>query len=121
MYRKIPNRSTTLSVNKAYEGERIEQKINRIINNKEPIKDGAPIIYSERKDGVNPAYDIRTDRFELAVDAMDKIHKSHIAKREESIAKRNQDKEKKNETTKDVTPKTENLTGQNPEGAVGGA
>ena len=54
----------------AYVGESIEHKVRRIVNNKEPIKDGAPLIYTERKDGVQPSYNIRTDRFEVAVEAM---------------------------------------------------
>ena len=37
------------------EGEYIEEKVRRITENNEPIEDGAPIIYTERKDGVNPA------------------------------------------------------------------
>lgn len=61
-------------------GERIETKVLRMLNNKEPIKDGAPMIYTERKDGVQAGYNIRTDRFELAADAMDSIHRSKIAK-----------------------------------------
>lgn len=88
MYNRNAIPQTTLKVNKSYEGETIEQKINRIVNNKEPIKDGAPIIYTERKDGVNPAYDIRTDRFEIAVDAMDKVAKTNIATRENNIGQR---------------------------------
>lgn len=35
-----------------------------------------PTIYTEKKDGVLPEYDIRTDRFEVALDAMDKINQS---------------------------------------------
>lgn len=65
-----------------YEAETIEEKINRIVNNKEPITDGAPIIYTERKQGVLPEYDIRTDRWEIAIEAMDKVHTDAIAKRE---------------------------------------
>ena len=64
------------------EGETIEDKIMRIMNNKEPIKDGAPAIYTERKDGIIAAYNIRTDRFEVATDAMDKVNKSRIASRD---------------------------------------
>lgn len=81
MYKKIKPTKTTLTVNTAYEGETIEKKINRIVNNKEPIKDGAPLIYQERKDGVQPEYDIRTDRFEHAVTAMDAVAKTYIAQR----------------------------------------
>lgn len=85
MYKKInPKRQkTTLKVNTSYEGETIEMKVRRILNNKEPIKDGAPLIYTERKDGVKPEMNIRTDRFELAVDAMDYITKTKLAKREQ--------------------------------------
>ncbi|AXH75577.1 MAG: hypothetical protein [Microviridae sp.] len=95
MYKQIKANKTTLRVNKSYEGETIEQKINRIVNNKEPIKDGAPVIYTERKDGVLPQYDIRTDRFEIAVEAMDVVTKSNLAKREHSINERGWTKDEK--------------------------
>ena len=52
------------------------------MNNKEPLKDGAPMIYTERKAGVLPEHDIRTDRMEIAIDAMDKVEKSYKARRE---------------------------------------
>ena len=102
MYKRNIIPKTTLKVNESYEGETIEQKINRVVNNKEPIKDGAPIIYTERKDGVKPEFDIRTDRFEIAVDAMTTVAKTHKAKREENIgarAKKNQEKEEKSQKT----------------------
>lgn len=83
MYKYKKSTKTKLKVNTSYIGETIEQKINRILNNKEPITDGAPLIYTERKNGVEAQYDIRTDRFEIAVEAMDKVQKTHLAKREE--------------------------------------
>lgn len=58
------------------EGEYIEEKVRRITENNEPIEDGAPIIYTERKDGVNPAYNIRTDRWDIAQDAMEQVGKN---------------------------------------------
>lgn len=73
MYIKNPNAYT-------YEGESIENKVDRILDSKEPISDGAPIIYTEKKDGVLPQFDIRTDKWELAQDAMDKVNKAKIAK-----------------------------------------
>ena len=51
------------------------------MNNNEPITDGAPIIFTERKDGVLPEYDIRTDRWDIAITAMDKVNTDKIAKR----------------------------------------
>lgn len=64
-------------------GETLENKIERMISNKEPIKDGAPIIYTERKEGVRASTNIRTDRFEVAIEGMDKVAKSYKARREE--------------------------------------
>lgn len=83
MYNKNVLPKTQMKVNESYDGETIEQKIRRIVNNKEPITDGAPIIFTERKDGVQPDYNIRTDRWEVAIDAMDIVTKAHQAKREE--------------------------------------
>lgn len=83
MYHKINAPTTVIKVNESYEGETIEKKIRRIVSNKEPITDGATIIHTDRRDGVQPGYDIRTDRWEVAVEAMDKVSKTHKAKREE--------------------------------------
>ena len=52
------------------------------MNNGEAIDDTAPLIYTERKDGVSPSHNIRTDRFELALEATDLISKTKIAKRD---------------------------------------
>ena len=64
------------------EGELIEEKVTRLTQEKSPINDGAPIIYTERKDGVLPAYDIRTDRWEIAQAAMEINQKAISAKRQ---------------------------------------
>lgn len=62
-----------------YEGESIEKKCRRITEEKEPISDGAPIIYTPKEEGVIPAYDIRTDRWDMAIMAMDAVNKQKIA------------------------------------------
>ena len=62
------------------EGETIERKVRRIEVDNEPIKDGSPIIYTEKADGVKPEYNVRTDRFEVAATAMDIVHKNETAK-----------------------------------------
>ena len=61
-------------------GESIEDKVRRITENNEPITDGAPIIYTNRDDGVLPAYNIRTDRWEIAQQAMDAVNQANLAK-----------------------------------------
>ena len=62
------------------EGETIETKVKRIVENNEPITDGAPIIYTNREDGVLPAYNIRTDRWEVAQEAMNAVNQANLAK-----------------------------------------
>ena len=62
------------------EGESIENKVRRITENNEPITDGAPIIYTNREDGVLPAYNIRTDRWEIAQQAMEAVNQANLAK-----------------------------------------
>lgn len=73
---------STIKSAEVFEGETIEQKIERIVSNKEPITDGAPEIFTDRSDGVISAYNIRTDRWEVATDAMDAVHANTAAKRE---------------------------------------
>lgn len=87
MYKKPQFKRTSINHNDSMEGAPIEVKIERIINNKEAITDGAPIIFTERNEGVLQAYNIRTDRFEVALDGIDKIQKSYAARREENMNK----------------------------------
>lgn len=61
-----------------YQAEPREVKLRKIISGESSsMEDGVfPTIYTEKKDGVLPEYDIRTDRFEVAIEAMDKINQS---------------------------------------------
>ena len=77
------------------EGETIEHKMERILHNGEPISDGAPEIYTERRDGVGAEYNIRTDRWEVAAEAMDLKSKNIQAKRDAKAEARKEDKEAK--------------------------
>lgn len=85
---KIYNYKTKIERNPKEYGESIEEKMRRVMLAGEPIEDGAPLIYTEFKDGVQPQYDIRTDRWDVALDAMDKVNKSQIAQRDNLIAKK---------------------------------
>lgn len=83
-YAKVKNNNGRLKSIEIYEGESIETKCARILQNKEPITDTAPIIYTTKEDGVLPAYNIRTDRFDIAMDAYDKITRCS-AKKEQAV------------------------------------
>lgn len=76
------NNSSLIKRNNSTLGETIEMKVERIVNNGEPIADGAPIIYTDRRDGALPDYDIRTDRFDIAADAMDKVTRTKLFTRQ---------------------------------------
>lgn len=64
-------------------GESIEDKVRRVTTTGEPIEDSAPIIFQERKEGVNKAYDIRADKWDMAQEALDKIAINIREKRKE--------------------------------------
>ena len=70
-----------------YEGETIEDKCARIIENNEPITDGAPIVHTKRADGVQAQYNIRTDKWDVALTAMDKVAESKKNKIKERMSK----------------------------------
>lgn len=64
--------------NLTYQADPREVKLRKIINGEaNNMEDGVfPTIYTEKKDGVQPEFDIRTDRFEVAIDAIDKINQA---------------------------------------------
>lgn len=79
-YSKPTKNNGRLKSVEIYEGESIETKCARVLENGEPIIDTAPIIYTEKEEGVLPAYNIRTDRFDIAMDAYDKITRNSAKK-----------------------------------------
>lgn len=97
MKKQIYYGKTVIKRNESTEGEPIEQKVERVTTNQEPITDTAPIIYTERKDGVQAEYNIRTDRFEVALEATDYIARSYKAKRANSIEQREADEKVRQE------------------------
>jgi hypothetical protein len=89
-----------------YEGESIEMKVARILDNKEPIEEsGSQLIYSNsRNEGVLPETDIRTDRFDVAVEAMDIASKARKAQREDKEAKKIAEEAKKGMKKEGIEP-----------------
>lgn len=66
------------------EGQSIEEQIRQATANNQPIEASAPMIYTEDAKGIEPQYDPRTDKYEIALDAIDKYHKSQIARAAEN-------------------------------------
>lgn len=83
MYAKVKYPKTSLKKYEVTEGETIEQKIERMLNNKEPITgDGNERMFQTRAEGIDPITDIRSDRFDMALDMTDKIAADKLAKRQ---------------------------------------
>lgn len=95
MIRRQILKSPGIKINQSTEGEYLELKVKKILTSQEPIEAISPIIYTARKDGVEPQYNIRSDRWDIAIEAMDKVSKSKISKRAEFI--KNTQDEIKNE------------------------
>lgn len=88
------------------EGETIETKVRRIVEEKEPISDTAPIIYTNREDGVIAGFNIRTDRFDIALSAMDQVNKAKIATRN------GKNKVEESDTNKEFESNTDTQAGE---------
>ena len=64
---------TLIEHNDSYEGLTIEEELRKIKAEDQPIGQVLPLAYTDRKDGVLPAYDIRSDKMEIAREAKEKI------------------------------------------------
>ena len=61
------------------EGETLIKKIQRIMDENEPLKDGAPLIYTPKQAGVRADCDIRTDKWDIAMKAMKRVNEYKLS------------------------------------------
>lgn len=85
MYRIEFPEPTTLTFNEGEDGEMIETTVERLVESGEPIQHTRAKMFTERKDGVLPELNIRTDRFEVALNATTAHAKAQVAKRQSVI------------------------------------
>lgn len=85
VHKRIKPSNSNLRTTEGFEGMSLEQKIFQAVNSKAPIEAVAPMVYTERKDGVLPETNIRTDRFEVAQEAMTEIAKGVRERRAKKI------------------------------------
>lgn len=106
MYSKNKITKGTLKVNNSSVGETIEQKMRRVLKSGEPIEEGAPAIFTDPEGGVPPLTNVRTDRFDLALDAIESTEKHEIAKTDGAAeVKEAEEKPKKGNKSKDSETK----------------
>lgn len=61
-----PDRTTEI-------GETIESQLRKLQETNQPIDATAPIIFTARKDGVIPEYNIRSDKWDRALENMEQV------------------------------------------------
>lgn len=101
---------SNLFVNQATLGAKLETKIEQLLHQNESTGETtAPLLYTAREQGVKASTNIRTDRWEVAVEAAGKVARSYLARREERAkAGKDPDAEaKKGEGHKDAEGKPE--------------
>lgn len=82
--RKIPITPTRkIKIDNGYEAISIEQQMRRIKKGENIEMYNKPEIFTEKKDGILPQYDIRTDRFDIMQNAHDQLARTSSAKRAE--------------------------------------
>lgn len=99
MKTRIVTTKKGLVINNSYEGEPMERKIAKMMEGNEPIGAEAPTMYTERKDGVLAETDIRTDRWDVAIEATEVIEKQRISKRENKEEVKNEQKSEETSST----------------------
>lgn len=75
---------TIISKNDTYEAQplvkKLQAKVAGASSQGTEIDESIPIVYTDRAAGVIPSTDIRSDRFEIAREAMEKIRKAEVQK-----------------------------------------
>lgn len=108
MYKEWISRQTHgIIKNDSYEAEPLEVKLRKAAEDKTPIEAIAPMIYTEKSKGVIAEYDIRTDRFEIAQKAMEKLNSvkfAEVAKTEDIMGGEDPEKQSGREAG-ETTPK----------------
>lgn len=83
--RNITARNSNLRTTEPFEGESLETKVRRTVKSGAPIEAISPMVYTERKEGVRKDTNIRTDKWDIAMAAMDTIAQGIRTKRAERM------------------------------------
>lgn len=79
--RRITN-TGIIRKNETYEAKSIETMLAERMEGQDIEMGGKALLYTEKKDGVIPETNIRSDRWDLAMMALDSVERSRIARRD---------------------------------------
>lgn len=84
--RKTKFNKRNIQVNESFEGETIETKMCKIFQGTDSFDNISPEIYTLRKDGVRPEYNIRTDKWDVALEGTAQATNKWREQRKERLA-----------------------------------
>lgn len=83
-YKKVELPSSGVkTAKKPVEGKMLEYEIEAMMHNREPIRGTTDVIFTRKRDGVLPAYNPRTDKFDQMITAASEIAKAAETKRDD--------------------------------------
>ncbi len=74
---------TSIRCNEGFAGESLERMIEKNLTEGTPIETSVSLIYTEKKEGVLPEHDPRTDMWEVALNGMGKVAAKQTADEKE--------------------------------------
>ena len=91
--RKLTYKTQINTTQNLREGQSIEEVMRINTANKVQPAPMLPELYQKRSEGIDPLCDVRTDKFEMAMQAMDKVTRLHL------LASQNKDKMEKRDNS----------------------
>lgn len=91
-------------------GETLIKKCQRILDEGEPLTDGAPMVYTPKQAGVKPECNVRTDKWDIAMKAMDRVNSYKLTEylKDGTIEAPSKSDEQINEGTTEPNPTRDN-------------
>lgn len=96
--KKVRHITQLTTAEEPVEDKMLEHKLEAMIANEEPIDGTAELIYTKKRDGVLPAYNPRTEKFDNAIEAINNITMAAMAKRKELSELKTEEEKKTAET-----------------------
>lgn len=125
MYSNKGHRKTSIKVNDSVEGESIEIKMQRLLNNGDETAETKELVYSRPEEGIIANYNIRHDHWDDAAEGATTMAEKNIEldgarlkKREELLKAKKDEDDYLRKHAKDSIKKSEGSQGENPSGEV---
>lgn len=118
MYKIPKQHRTTIEINQSVQGESIETRIERMLNNNDDVSEMKELIFTREEDGIMGAFNIRHDHWDEAyenastmAEKNSELDSARLKKRQEAIKEEKNIQKKLKENAKQQLKGGENTTG----------